>query len=354
MPVPYKPGRLRRRLGRFIRGIIGFSFLVVVAALIGFRLSALLREQAADTELAPPQGRLVVTDAGDLFVQEAGPADGPAVLLVPGTGVWSEVWRPTLTALADAGYHALAVDLPPFGFSPRETWAAYRTPDQALRLTELVQALGLDSVVLVGHSVGAKPTVVAAWQMPDRLRGLVLVDATLDPVRPEPLRSSTTRAWTTRVLEVPLLGEALVAATITNPMLSRWLVEQLVADSAIATPDRVEMFLRPMARRGTTASITSWLRQALIDHPRTGLADRQRYARVDRPVLLIWGAEDRITPLEQGRRLEAAFGDASATVLPGAGHLPQVEQPDQFNAALLAWLNDLHSTSAGVSDRASR
>ncbi len=334
-------GRLRRRLLRILLRMTVLAVFAVGAALVGFRVSALWRERVADKTLVPGNGRVVATAAGDLFVQEAGPSDGPVVMLVNGTAAWSELWQPTIAALADAGYRAIAVDLPPFGFSPREEGAAYSTPDQALRLTELVQAMHLDNIVLVGHSIGAKPALVTAWRMQDWLRGLVLVDAPLDPPpagRPPP---PPAKSWVGMLLGTPLLGEAVVSATVTNPILSRWLVEQVVADPAAATPARLAVLQRPMVRRGTTASVTAWLRQALVDAPRTGLNDRQRYAALNFPVLLIWGAEDRITPVAQGRRLQGAFPDARLTVLPGSGHLPQLEHTGPFNEALVAWLRTL-------------
>ncbi len=334
-------GRSRRSLLRILLSM-GFLALVGVgAALVGFRLSALWRERVADKALVPRSGRVVATAAGDMFVQETGPTDGPVVLLVNGTAAWSELWRPTMAALGDAGFRAIAVDLPPFGFSPREDRAAYSTPDQALRLTELVQAMELDNIVLIGHSVGAKAALVTAWRMQDWLRGLVLVDAPLDPPpagRPPP---RPTKSWLGMLLGTPLLGEAVVSATVTNPILSRWLVEQVVANPAAATPARLAMLQLPMVRRGTTANVTAWLRQALVDLPRTGLSDRQRYAGLDRPVLLIWGAQDRIAPVAQGRRLQGAFPDASLTVLPGSGHLPQLEDTGRFNEALVSWLRSL-------------
>lgn len=334
-------GRSRRSLFRFLLRMIVLTVFALGAALGGFRLSAFWREQVADQALVPKGGRVVPTAAGDLFVQEAGPADGPVVMLVNGTAAWSELWRPTIAALADAGYRTIAVDLPPFGFSPREERAAYGTPDQALRLTELVQAMQLDNIVLVGHSIGAKPALVTAWRMQDWLRGLVLVDAPLDPPpegRPPP---PPAKPWIGMLLGTPLLGEAVVAATVTNPTLSRWLVEQVVADPAAATAARLATLQLPMVRRGTTESVTAWLRQALVDAPRTGLNDRQRYASLNVPVLLIWGAEDRITPVAQGRRLQGAFRDADLTVLPGSGHLPQLEHTGPFNEALVAWLRAL-------------
>src|SRR5882762_4020423 len=105
--------KLLRWSVRFVLGLL----LVLVVALAGFRLAAALRETASREELAPAAGRLVQTRSGGVFVQEKGPSDGIPVVLFHGTAAWSELWRHTSDVVAAAGFHVIAVDQPPFGFS---------------------------------------------------------------------------------------------------------------------------------------------------------------------------------------------------------------------------------------------
>src|SRR5262245_4895126 len=93
--------------------------LIAGAAVAFFRLQADWRETMTPAEAAPPSGRLVRAADIAVYVQEAGPATGHPVLLLHGTGAWSEIWRETMTALATAGYRAIAIDIPPFGFSEK-------------------------------------------------------------------------------------------------------------------------------------------------------------------------------------------------------------------------------------------
>src|SRR5262249_10143932 len=74
---------------------------------------------------APASGPFVRAAGVDLFIQELGPKDAPVVLFVHGMGAWSELWRDTLVATAAAGSHAVALDLPPFGYSERPAPPAY-------------------------------------------------------------------------------------------------------------------------------------------------------------------------------------------------------------------------------------
>src|SRR5471030_2129902 len=98
---------------------------IAILALIGFRYAAHEREARAPQDAAPKGGRYVKARDVEIFVQEAGRAGAPVVLFVHGTGAWSEAWRACLDAAAGAGFHAVALDLPPFGYSTRPADVSY-------------------------------------------------------------------------------------------------------------------------------------------------------------------------------------------------------------------------------------
>ncbi len=70
-------------------------------------------------------------------------------------------------------------------------------------------------------------------------------------------------------------------------------------------------------------------------------ADRSAYARLKQPVAILWGELDTVTPLEQARDLNVLLPQAHLTLLPGLGHIPQIEEPQIFNDALLKALSNL-------------
>jgi alpha-beta hydrolase superfamily lysophospholipase len=92
---------------------------VAIALLAAFRWGAARRERESASQGAPTGGRFVQAADVQMLVQEAGDRAAPAVLFVHGTGAWSETWREAMNAVAAAGYRAIAVDLPPFGYSQR-------------------------------------------------------------------------------------------------------------------------------------------------------------------------------------------------------------------------------------------
>lgn len=209
-----------RRLLKFFAWTLIALVVVTVLALAYFRVSASYRETVTAERLMPSSGKLVATRSGRVFVQELGPRDGVPVVLFHGTAAWSELWRPTMEALAAAGFRAIAFDIPPFGFSDRP--GTYRRKDQAERVLDMLSALGADNAIIVGHSFGAGAAVETVMRAPASARALVLIDAALG-------LTSLEGGNPPGFLHTKWLREVLVAATITNPLMTETLIKQLIA-----------------------------------------------------------------------------------------------------------------------------
>jgi pimeloyl-ACP methyl ester carboxylesterase len=302
--------------------------IVVLAAavIVAFRLAAAWRESDDAAAAAPPTGRYIATRSGRVFIQEAGPADGVAVVLFHGTAAWSELWRGTMTALAAAGFHAVAIDIPPFGYSDRP--GTYTRRDQAERVGDIIGTLKLPPVIIVGHSFGAGAAVETVLRFPDRIRGVVLIDAALG------LTASADEA-PPALLRNRELREALVALTITNPLMTQKLLASLIEKKERAA-DYVGLLQRPMTLKGSTPALSDWLLYFLSGDRAAMSADRSAYARISAPVAIIWGDRDTVTPFAQAEDLRTLMPKATMTVLPGLGHIPQIEDPAAFTQALTA------------------
>jgi pimeloyl-ACP methyl ester carboxylesterase len=330
-----------RRVIRWTAGLAAAVLLLLVLALAGFRAAAARRESMSRTDAAPPSGRFVRAADVDLFVQEAGPASGPPVVLIHGTGAWSEIWRGTMRSLAGAGFHVVALDMPPFGFTARPASADYGDDAQGRRIIGVLDALGIERATLVGHSFGGRPTMQATFLAPSRVSALVLVDAALDLQRAPGAAGSPTvlRA----VLGVPPLRNALVSATVTNPMLTGYLLSTLVANKAAVTPERLDMLRKPFVVAGATPRVGEWLLPFATTTESSLATDRARYGTLRMPTLVLWGGRDSITPIVQGRDLVTLIPGARWTELPQAGHIPAIEDPQGFDAALLEFLGSAHA-----------
>lgn len=304
------------------------------------------REITEAVDLAPLGGRWIESGDARLFVQEWGPAGGPLLLLVHGTGAWSGTWFQLPDALAAAGWHVVATDLPPFGFS--RTSAPSASADvtraaQARRLLALIDALHDKqrgrSVTLVGHSFGAGPALEAAMLGSGRLRKLVLVDPALglDPAGEPP--KCTPRGVADALLASDTVRLALIGDIVTEPRFTAALLSQFVFRKDAVNAARVPAYQRPFGQPGTSERLGDWARsfarsscesarslspQALTEWSASGP-----------PVSLIWGEQDSVTPLAQGRALQGWMPRAELLVIPQVGHIPHIEDPEAFAQALL-------------------
>lgn len=324
-----------RRFARRAAIALAALAILLVLTLAGFRAAAAHRETVARVDGAPRSGRFVRAADVELFVQEAGPASGEPVVLIHGTGAWSEIWRGTMRSLGAAGYHAIALDMPPFGFSERPLRATYDDEAQARRILGALETMGVRNATLVGHSFGGRPTMQATFLAPDRVRRLVLVDAALGLQAAGPSTSPTAlRA----VLGVAPLRDAIVASTLTNPMLTARLLSSLVSERAAITPERVTMLQRPFVLAGTTSRFGEWLVPFATTSESSLATERARYRSLRIPALVLWGSRDAITPVAQGRDIAALIPGARWSELSRAGHIPAIEDPTGFDAALLRFL----------------
>lgn len=298
-------------------------------AVVGPRLAARSRERFTRQEAAPTTGRFIQADDVELFVQESGPPNAPAIVFMHAAGGWSETWRDALDACPARGFHCIAPDLPPLGFSQRPADDDYSLQRQAQRLVALLDALRLKQVVLVGHSFGARATVETAMLAPRRVRALVLVDPALS------LDAGAEPPFLIRaLLNHPSLRAELSAAVLTNPAFTRRLLTLFVADPAVATPERVAVYQRPLSVKGTARAAVDWLPTLLttVGSPRSAV--RAAYQGLSMPTLLIWGEKDSTTPLEQGRDLQHLIPGARLTVIPKVGHMVPLENPAEFQGRL--------------------
>jgi len=269
--------------------------------------------------------------AGDSFAEVDGVhvhyrdvGAGPAVVLIHGYGGSLELWRPVQDALA-AHHRVVALDLKGFGWTSRPP-GDYSPATQAALVWHLLDQLGVADVAVVGHSWGSSVSLAMVLAQPDRVRRVALYAAyVFDAQMPSFFR------WARR----GGVGEALFA------LFYRQRVEDRVAlayhDPHLVTQARVDRVEAEMSRPGTVAAALAAARdQRLAEQER-------RYRTIDRPVLLLWGDDDLVTPLAYGQRLARVLPDARLEVYPACGHIPMVE-------AFAATTRDLVGFLAGDRD----
>ncbi|WP_337185658.1 alpha/beta fold hydrolase [Phenylobacterium sp.] len=253
-----------------------------------------------------------------------GDRDAPTVLLLPGGGQSKSAYRHAARALADAGRRAICVDLRGHGESDWPTDARYDLDALSKDVVAILRQVGARPVV-VGASLGGMAALAAVGESEVELAsGLVLVDAAPGIQGEEATR---VRALIQRYASgFSDVGEALEAARALSPHRSRGggadgLAHQLRSDDG----GRLRW---------------KWDERSVSGFQAVAVAERLEAAarNIRIAVLLMRGGESNMVTAEAVERLQALFHDAEAVEIPGAGHLVASDRADEFDAALLAFL----------------
>lgn len=296
--------------------------LAAVAVLAVIRGAAWVRERDGRV---PAHLRSVATPLGRVTVDEHGVPTRPTVLIVPGTAGWSGFWRDVSSHLAARGYHVVAVDLPPFGYSEHDAAAHYDRRSQAARLSAVLATTARGPAIVVAHSFGGGSATEFALGHPDQVARLVLVDGALGELDPSSNGGVP-------LLRSAVLSQPLIAATLTNPHAIGALSRSMLAKKEAAARWR-ETLRAPMRRPGTTAAYAAWLPSLLAADDGASSRRSSALRLMKPPVRLIWGEADTVTPIAQGLQLSRLLG-APITRLPGVGHVPHIEDAVHFLPAL--------------------
>jgi pimeloyl-ACP methyl ester carboxylesterase len=241
--------------------------------------------------------RFVATRRGRLSLVEAG--DGPPVLAVHGLGATKGSFLPTVAALSSR-FRTIALDLPGFGDSSKPIGAAYDSRFFATSCVELLDALELDRVHLIGNSLGGRVALEMGLRHQDRVGQLALLAPALAWRRPRP--------W------VPLLRltrPELGLVQITPRIAVDWIVRQLIPGAEEGwRAAGVDEFLRGYLTPAGRAAFYAAARQIYLDEPHGTDGFWPRLATLQSDALFVWGRQDRIVPIAFARHVAAAIPHA--------------------------------------------
>ncbi len=262
------------------------------------------------------------------------PGSGPEIVVyVHGLLSSSASWKRVLRS-ASAGRTAIAVDLPGFGFSERPWPYDYTVGAQSLHLLRFLEARGIARAVLVGNSLGGAVALLAAAAKPERIAALVLVDSPSPGLR-IPVRFRLMRAPLAGELEMELLCRPTMAWVIRNRMFAR-------ADRV--TEETIDDWWNPVPIPGTRRAALAAIRSSPREY-----ADAA--GRITAPTLVLWGEADRVLPPSEGLRVSREIPGSRFLTIPGTGHVPQEETPEEFARDVAGFLKDRLAAGAAGEDR---
>jgi pimeloyl-ACP methyl ester carboxylesterase len=276
---------------------------------------------------APVETKTVQVHGRAVSYAEAG--SGQLLLLIHGMAGTAENWRAVIQPLARA-HTVIAPDFPGHGRSA-PGGGDYSLGSLAAGLRDLLLTLGHDRATLVGHSLGGGVAMQFTYQFPEMVERLVLVSSGgLGPEVSPILRAAALPGADLFIGATAEIGQRVGSA------LGRGL-------GAIGMRPNVDL---AEVARGYASLADVERRKAFLAtlHAVVGTAG-QRVAAVDRlylaealPLLIIWGERDPIIPVAHAEEAHRALPNSRLEIFEGAGHLPQLEEPGRFVAALERFL----------------
>lgn len=270
------------------------------------------------------------TNGVRLHVVDAGPPDGPLVVLLHGFPEFWYGWRHQIGGLASAGYRVWAPDQRGYNTSDKPAGAAsYGVELLAADVVGLIDAAGREKVFVCGHDWGG----VVAWRLaavhPDRVERLVVINAPHGAVFGRHLRRNAAqmrRSWYVFFFQLSAVPEALLRLGD-----GHLLARALTRSSRPGTfgDEELARYREAWRQPGALAGMLGWYRAAFRGRPRAR-AD----ARIRVPTLLLWGARDGFLGRELAQPSIERCEDGRLVTIDDATHWVQHEEPERVNTLL--------------------
>jgi pimeloyl-ACP methyl ester carboxylesterase len=295
------------------------------------------------------QSRTVDLNGSVHYVDFGGPDDAPTVVLVHGLGGSHLNWDLFAPLLREHA-RVLALDLPGFG---RSEPGGRRTTvhDNVKVLDRFLTEVAGTPAVLVGNSMGGMISILQTAAAPQTVNGLVLLDAAV----PGPRRAlDPLVAVTFAVYAIPLVGERFLALRRRRSTPLRQVRDMLRlcgVDPDAMPSHTIDRSLTLIEQRQDVPAMDKAFLSAARSLLRL-LVDTRSYrlamASIRVPVLMVQGDEDRLVPVSAARDIAGRHPDWRYLELPGVGHVPQLQVPEELAKDVLAWLDETAEARAAV------
>jgi pimeloyl-ACP methyl ester carboxylesterase len=282
----------------------------------------------------PAMTRRIEVDGRHVSVVDTG-GDGPPLLWIHGLGgIWQN-WLLNIPAFMGS-HRCVALDLPGFGQSELPA-GEISIRGFAHTVDRVCNALDVDCPVVIGNSMGGFTGAELALSFPTRVSKLVLVAAaglSTEYLTREPLLAAA-RAFAVLTARTGLRG---------SPVVKRRRLRRIALQPVVRYPERLSVPLATELVAGANAPGFIDAFEALM-----GYSFRDRLERIEMPVLIVWGRNDMLVPVEDAEMFEHLIGDnARAVIFDDTGHLPMLERPSRFNELLAGFIAGEREPELGI------
>lgn len=315
---------------RFAKILAVIAAILAIAFLI-FRVPDTDPDEMRAKYGAAPSQMVELPNGMAVHLRDEGPQNGnpgaPAIVLLHGSNADLHTWQPWVEALRGE-YRVIRYDQRGHGLTGPAPDGTYTLDRFTADLDAVADAMGLEQFVVAGNSMGGWIAAGYAIKHPDRLAGLVLVDASGAPIErdgPPPLGF--------RIAQTPVIRD-LARHFMTRSIFERSLA-QSVSNQAVVTDAEIDRYWE-LARYPGNPHAT----MQRFATPRQAFS-AEEIGALDVPTLVMWGEEDALIPLAAGRWYAEHLPNNSFISYKGIGHIPQQENAAQSVDDLRLWLEQL-------------
>ncbi|MGG1399698.1 alpha/beta hydrolase [Bacillus salipaludis] len=260
----------------------------------------------------------------DLTIHYEIQGSGKPLVILHGMGNNSQSWKKQLNGLSEQ-YTVIAWDAPGYGLSsdPKEELKEFKEFADVLK--GFIEKLGLESVTLLGHSMGSAIALDFCYRFPDLVDALIIADATRGAA-----------ALTDEENESKLKNRLKNIETLTPEEIAKLRVKSLLSPEpspeVLKEVERIYSQIRPMGFRSVAYSLYQ-------------LNNMDILSCIHVPTLVICGELDKVTPVKESQVFHEKLQGSKFAIIPGTGHLCYQEAPETFNSIVLNFLISLEKKS---------
>lgn len=257
-----------------------------------------------------PESNFVEVQGMPVHYRRAG--EGPALLLLHGTGATLHTWEGWTTELRDS-FDVISVTLPAFGLTGPHPDEDYSISAYVDFVEAFARKTGLEEFYLAGNSLGGLIAWEYALDYPKRVRKLILLNASGWPREKEmPLAL--------RLARIPVFKQLL--QRITPRALFRKSLDEVYANPDQVSDVLVDRYFNLFLREGNRKAYVQRLNQTYVPDP-------MRLSELAIPTFILWGEQDAWIPVADAYRFDKTLPNSQLMVYPDAGHVPMEEWPER-------------------------
>jgi pimeloyl-ACP methyl ester carboxylesterase len=310
---------------KFIKGLL-LLIAISLIALFAWGYAGDIPVAELKTKYANAESEFVDLGNGlTVHLRDEGPADAPAIILLHGSNSQLQTWDEWTKRLKDK-YRIIRLDLPGHGITgpdPKDDYSVKASVDVVDRLAA---NRDLKKFILGGNSMGGGISYAYALAHPEKLDGLILVDAAGAPDN-----SKKELPIGFRIMQMPIINR--LATVITPRSMIEKSLRTSVSKGGYITDDEIDLYWNMLRRPGNRDATVK--RFALY-------ANRDRNPKpaenIAIPTLILWGDEDKLIPVAAAGWLEKQFPDHVTHIYDGTGHLPMQEVAEQSARDVRNWM----------------